>query len=237
MGMTPDKAPKEIRIFEMRTYTAAPGKLDELLARFRNLTCKFFEKHGMTNVGYFVPVDNKESKLIYFLAFPTSEAREKSFSELGKDEEFTVPFKATETSGTLVSKVESVFLTATDYSKVYKRMVSKEPALFELRTYHCHPDKLANLNSRFRDHTTKLFEKHGIKNVLYWVPMDKDKGADNTMIYIIAHKDKDAAKKSWSEFVADPDWIAARDESEKDGKIVMKVESVYMIGTDFSNIK
>lgn len=105
--------------------------------------------------------------------------------------------------------------------------------LYELRIYTSHPGKLANVNARFRDHTMKLFEKHGMKNIMYWTPTDGEK-KDNTLIYVISHADRDAAKKSWKDFLADPEWHKARDESEKDGKIVMKAEGTYMVPTDYS---
>jgi hypothetical protein len=109
--------------------------------------------------------------------------------------------------------------------------------VFELRTYHCLPGKLEALKARFRDHTVKLFEKHGIQNIGYWVPQDADKGKDNTLIYIVAHPDKAAAEKAWKAFRDDPAWVKARTESEKDGKIVEKVESVFMDPVDFSKLK
>ncbi len=109
----------------------------------------------------------------------------------------------------------------------------KMSGVYELRTYTTHEGRLPNLHARFKNHTMKLFEKHGMKNVLYWTPTD-EKTANNTLIYVIWHASPEAAKKSWDGFRADPDWIKARDESEKDGKIVAKVESVYMKATDYS---
>ena len=106
-------------------------------------------------------------------------------------------------------------------------------AVYELRTYTTHPGRLPALNKRFEDHTLKLFEKHGMKNIMYWTPTDDDH-KDNTLIYVIYHKSPEAAKASWDAFRADPEWHAARDASERDGKIVMKVESVYMKKTPYS---
>ena len=111
-----------------------------------------------------------------------------------------------------------------------------EQRVFEMRTYTTHPGKLDALNKRFRDHTVKLFEKHGMTNVGYWVPMDGEK-ANNTLIYILAHKSKEAAAASFKAFGADPEWQKARDESEKGGKIVQKVESVFLKPVDYSAIK
>ena len=110
---------------------------------------------------------------------------------------------------------------------------SATAGVFELRTYTTLEGRLPALQARFRDHTLKLFEKHGMKNVMYWTPTDP-KLVNNTLIYLLWHASEDAAKKSWDGFRSDPDWHKARDESEKDGKIVDKVVSVYMKLTDYS---
>lgn len=109
----------------------------------------------------------------------------------------------------------------------------KMTGVYELRTYTTLEGRLPNLHARFKNHTMKLFEKHGMKNVMYWTPTD-EKTANNTLIYVIWHASPEAAKKSWDGFRNDPDWHKARDESEKDGKIVAKVEAVYMKATDYS---
>ncbi len=108
--------------------------------------------------------------------------------------------------------------------------------IFELRTYYTEEGKLPDLQARFRNHTTKLFEKHGMTNIGYWVPQDEPK-SKNTLIYILAHKDREAAKKSWDDFRKDPEWVKVRDASEANGKIVNKVESIFMDATDYSKLK
>lgn len=109
----------------------------------------------------------------------------------------------------------------------------KMTGVYELRTYTTLEGRLPNLHARFKNHTMKLFEKHGMKNVMYWTPTD-EKTSNNTLIYVLWHASPEAAKKSWDGFRNDPDWHKARDESEKDGKIVAKVESVYMKATEYS---
>ena len=116
------------------------------------------------------------------------------------------------------------------------QMEAKSSRVFELRTYTAHPGKLGDLEARFRNHTLKLFEKHGMKNIGYWTPSDAPL-KDNTLIYIVAHESRDAAKKSWDAFRVDPNWVKARDASEANGKIVAKVESVFLDATDYSAIK
>src|SRR5512144_289865 len=95
------------RIFELRTYYAMPGKLDALNARFRNHTLMLFRRHGMTNIGYWVPQDNKENVLIYVLAFPSREARDKSFAEFVADPEWKRAAAESEKDGPLVQKITS----------------------------------------------------------------------------------------------------------------------------------
>ncbi len=105
--------------------------------------------------------------------------------------------------------------------------------VYELRVYHTYEGKLNDLLKRFREHTTKLFEKHGIKNVAYWTPLDEP-AKSNTLIYILAHPSREAAAANWKAFQDDPEWKRVRDKSEENGKIVEKVDSTFMVLTDFS---
>ena len=105
--------------------------------------------------------------------------------------------------------------------------------VYELRTYTTEPGRLPALHKRFKDHTIKLFEKHGMKNGMYWVPMEED----NKLIYIVEHESREAADKSWADFRNDPDWKKVAAESEADGKIVAKVDRVFMRVVDYSPVK
>ena len=110
--------------------------------------------------------------------------------------------------------------------------------VFELRTYVCNEGKLDNLKARFRDHTVRIFARHGMESIGYWIPQDVDKGSKTTLIYVIAHKSRDAATKSWAAFRADPEWQKVAAESEKNGKILASPPtSVFMDPADFSLIK
>ena len=108
---------------------------------------------------------------------------------------------------------------------------------FELRTYTAAPGKLEALHARFRDHTNALFTKHGMTLVGYWVPSDADKGAANTLVYLLAFKDRAARDKAWADFQADPEWVAVRKASEVDGKLTEKVDSLILSATDYSAMK
>jgi NIPSNAP len=108
--------------------------------------------------------------------------------------------------------------------------------VYELRTYTAPEGKLTNLQARFRDHTIRIFNKHNMKSIGYWVPQDAP-NSQNTLIYILEHPNRDAAKKNWADFQADPEWQKVSAESQKDGRIVSKVDSVFMDAMDFSPIK
>lgn len=232
---------KDTRCYEMRVYYAAPGKLDELHARFRNHTCKLFEKHGMVNLGYWVPLDNPENKLIYVLAYPSREAREKAWHDFNADPDWQAAYKASEVNGKLVAKVDTHFMTATDYSPEVKPSRASEPRAFELRTYTASAGNLGALDARFRDHTIKLFSKHGMENVAYWHLLPDQKGADATLIYLLAHKSKEAADASFKAFRDDPPWVAAKKASEEKagGSLTAPdgVKSVFMKPTDYSQTR
>jgi hypothetical protein len=108
--------------------------------------------------------------------------------------------------------------------------------VFELRIYHANPGKMKALHARFKETTNRLFKKHGMTIIGFWSPSD-EKEAEKKLYYILAYPSKEAAEKSWKAFREDPDWIKAKDASEKDGVLVAKVESIYMNPTDYSPLK
>ena len=108
-----------------------------------------------------------------------------------------------------------------------------EALVYELRTYTTAEGRLPALHKRFKDHTMKIFEKHGMKNIIYCVPEEKE----NTLVYLIAHKSRKAADASWDAFRQDPEWKKVFAESRKDGKIVTKVERQFLTATDYSPMK
>jgi NIPSNAP len=115
--------------------------------------------------------------------------------------------------------------------------LAKDSRCFEIRTYYAAPGKLEELHTRFRNHTMKLFKKHGMEVVGFWGPTDKEKGSENTVVYVIAFPSREARDKAWQAFLADPDWRKAFSESEKNGKLTEKIESVILNATDYSPIK
>ncbi len=233
-------AAEDTRCFEMRVYYVGEGKLDELHKRFREHTCALFTKHGMTNIGYWVPSENPENKLIYVLAYPSRQARETSWKGFMGDSVWQAAYKASEVNGKLVAKVESSFLLATDFSPAIAPSLA-EPRVFELRTYTTTPGNLDRLLGRFREHTVGLFAKYGMTNLAYWKLMPGQPGAENTLTYILAHKTPEAAAESFKGFRADPAWIAAKAATEAAGggslTVPDGVKSVFMKATDYSPTK
>ena len=230
------------RLYEMRIYFASEGKLDALHARFRDHTLGLFEKHGMTNVGYFVPAgENPERKLVYFLSYPNRQARDASWKAFINDPLWKTAYAESEKTGPLVARVVESFLSETDYSPdVDLKAISQDKnRVFELRTYTASRGNLPALNSRFREHTLKLFQKHGMTNLIYWNLADTEKHVDAMLIYLLAHKTIEASKASFDEFRKDPEWIKARTDSEQKagGSLTAAqngVVSEFLVATDYS---
>ena len=108
--------------------------------------------------------------------------------------------------------------------------------VFEMRIYTAAEGRLPDLMARFRNHTNYIFVKHGMDLIGYWTPTEGDE-AGNTLVYLLAHDSREAARKSWAGFAADPAWQKARDESQENGKLVAKIERQWLKATDFSPIK
>jgi NIPSNAP len=110
------------------------------------------------------------------------------------------------------------------------------PRYFELRTYTAAEGKLDALNRRFREHTDRLFRKHGIEPIGYWIPDDPVK-SQNTLVYLLAYPSREARDRAWVEFQADPQWQRVLRDSEVEGRLVTRVESIFLKATDYSPMK
>jgi hypothetical protein len=225
------------RYFEMRIYYCHPGRLDALIQRFTNHTTKIFEKHGMTNVGYWIPTNNTDNALYYILAYPSKADRDSSWKHFSSDPEWKTVSKKSEETGKIVAKVTSVFMNATDFSPKIKPSGGAIDQVFELRTYSQLPGRNPAILARFKDHTMKLFKQHGMKNIAYFTTIEKDPAVQSKLVYLVSHSSEEEAKSNWSGFGNYPKWKKVAADSEKDGKIIEKIESVYMKPTSFSTIR
>ena len=108
--------------------------------------------------------------------------------------------------------------------------------VFELRTYTAAEGKFDDLLARFRDHTLRIFEKHGMTNVGYWTPQDEPLST-TTLIYVLAHPSREEAEQSWRDFSSDPEWQSVAEESQRDGRLIVGLERVFLDPTDFSPIR
>ena len=136
--------------------------------------------------------------------------------------------------------VVAVFVLGAFAGRAFDRMTTIDAQtpgrVFELRTYTAPDGKLGDLHKRFRDHTMRIFAKHGMTSVVYLSPMDQPL-AQNTLVYLLAHPSREAAKASWSAFVNDPEWKKVSSESQVNGPIVSKVDSMFLTPTDYSPLK
>lgn len=234
----PDK-----RVYELRTYTAAPGKFDALAARMKAHSIKYLKAHNITPHGFFTPADNKAGEMILVVSHDSESARKGNWEAFRADPEYTQIQKDTDKDGKLIAKQSALVLATTDYSPdISKFKNSDTDRIFELRTYTATPGNLDRLNGRFRDHTVKLFEKYGMTNVVYWNVAKGEKDADKMLVYLLAHPSEAAMKKAFNEFRLDPAWVSARTASEAAGGGSLTeakggVVSKVLKATDFSPMK
>jgi hypothetical protein len=133
--------------------------------------------------------------------------------------------------------IRRLLLLASIAASLLSGVASAESRVFELRIYTANEGKLEDLKARFRDHTTAIFKKHHMEVIAYWTPQSDDPKSKNTFIYILAHPSREAATKNWNEFREDPEWVKVSTESEKNGKLVQKVDSTFMDALPFSPMK
>jgi hypothetical protein len=103
--------------------------------------------------------------------------------------------------------------------------------IYELRAYEVVPGRMPALHARFKNHTLGFFKKHGIRVVGFW---EAAVGTSNVLTYLVAFDDPAQRERAWSAFRADPDWLRARDESERDGPIVARIRNELWQPTPYS---
>jgi uncharacterized protein YbaA (DUF1428 family) len=231
----------DTRCFEMRIYTAPPGKLDALHARFRDHTIALFEKHGITNIGYFTPVPNTENKLVYLLAYPSKEARDESWKKFAADPEWVKAKTESELQGKLVAAVEQRFLQPTDFAPELKPAKGVAGRVFELRSYEAtagNLDKLVKVSGKY---APELFKTHGIEFLGAWTPFPGQKGGENRLTYLLAYPNEAAIETATKKMAEDPKIESIGQELEKEagGPPIAEggIVTARLVATDYSPTK
>lgn len=210
------------KYFEIRKYYAHDGKLEDLIKRFNDHTFALFEKQGMENIAYFLPVENDDNSMTYILGYPDKASRDIMWDNFINDPEWQKAYAASTADGALVKTIEQTFMVfAPGLNELPKPMPS---GVIQLRKYTMYDGKIYDIQRRFKDHTQALFDKQGLRNYPYWVTVEED-GSQSQLIYLLGHRDQVAFDSAFDAFRKDPDWIKARDASEASGKIVEKVDA------------
>ncbi len=204
-----DSEQQQSKLYELRFYTTNPGKLPNLHARFRDHTMALFEKHGMENIIYWTVSEGArddgeqaDNMLVYIIAHKNAEAREASWKAFREDPEWKKVAAESEKDGKILAKPpRAILMTDTAFSAADEPVAGQDsdaPArLWELRQYNDGPERVPHTVERFAFGEKDLFTEHGMQTVKFWTATD-----DSAFIYLLAHKDRDASKKSWQGFFA-----------------------------------
>jgi hypothetical protein len=227
-------------VYELRIYSANEGRFGNLIQRFRDHTDTIFKKHGLEPVGYWTPNEGpakKRRRFIYILKHKSRYDAYRNWVNFSNDKDWERVLDQPKFQGLLALKPESIFLEATDYSKLVQNDIKGAGGVYELRTYVANPEKLKLLNKRFSGHTAAIFNRHGIGNVFYWNSFDEPE-SKNTLIYLVHHADRKQADANWRSFSDDLKWQKVARESQIDGDLLAQPpERIYLKPTDFSSLK
>lgn len=221
-------------IHELRTYHAMPGRMPQLQQNFRERTTKLFAKHGFSQLGYWTyKYGGASNRLVYLLAWPDEAARDAAFAAFNADPEWQAARAEAASAGPNTAAITADLLTPTDFSPARALAPSTQtPMLYELRTYYAMPGRMADLQARFRQHTTRLFAKYGFTQIGYWTY--KYGGTNDRLLYMLAWPDEAARDAAFRAFGADAEWQAARTASERAGPLVSHIVAEVLAPTDFS---
>ena len=229
--------------YELRIMTAKPGKLEALHNWFQAHREDVLAKNGAESIAYLVPAGgDPEDKLVAILRFENFPAKIRFLRATGENALWNQVADPDSSPDALVAKVEHMSLQRLVFSPKFEPTQQSEPRVFELRTYTCPSEPmLARLHDRFREHTMKLFEKHGMENLVYWRVRDIEDG-ERMLVYLLGHKSVEAAQKSFAAFRSDPEWLEAKRDSEEraGGSLTIPdkgVLSAFLTPTDYSPLK
>lgn len=255
------------RLFELRVYSSEPGRQADVLNIIEKTSVGYMAKHNIPLEALWVPVDPKDERVITLVSHADRKSADASWASFQADPDWKKDMEKANGTNKPVKSLEKVYLTVNDYSPKWSdSKAALAGNVTELRTYIATKGNLAALNNRFRNHTLKLFAKHGMTNLLYWsIPSDakvsiekvltslspvgsEKADADGTgdaspvaLVYLLAHKSPEAAKASFDAFCQDPDWVKARTESETaaGGSLTVKdgVKSLFLKPVSISPAK
>ena len=223
-------------IYELRIYEPAPGKFDALHRRFSDHTIGLFKKHGVGIFGFWTEevnmsamANNAHMRLIYVTTFENLAERERIWGSFQRDPEWLEARAASEVDGPLTSRVHNTLMRCTDYFP--SPLWSDKSNVVELRYYNAVPGKLPNLHARFANHAIGLLQKHGMETIGFWTD---DVGTNNRIVWMLGFESIEKREENWIGMITDPEWHKARDESEKDGPILVDYQAYLLRPTDYT---
>jgi hypothetical protein len=253
-------------LYELRSYVSEPGRQAEVLKLIQNDGVPFMKKHNLTLVGAWTPVNKSDERVFTLLSHKDKASCDAAWAALQNDDAWKAALQKSVVDGKRpVKSFERIFLTPNDYSPAID-VKSVGNRVFELRSYIASEGRLDALNARFRNHTLKLFEKHGMTNIAYWSVRTGEElpafklleavspiggataeiksdlpATGNSLVYFITHASPEAAQESFKKFGGDEAWVKARKESEAaaGGSLTVDkgVKSLFLTPTDFSPLK
>ncbi|MGL4632606.1 MAG: NIPSNAP family protein [Leadbetterella sp.] len=224
------------KIYELRLYKCHSGKAPNLLRRFRTHTTKLFEKHGMENIAYWVNIEKDTLDLYYIVAHKSIASKDSSWKAFVSDKEWIKVRDDSEKAGKIVKQIYSIPLRVQPEFDQVSYFNAPSPAIFEMRSYTMNPEKFNAAIQRLKNHSMEIFAEVGIKSVFYFQTIEST-GKQPKLIYFLAHQSKKAAEISWQNFQNSERWQKIYAETEKDGKLIEKIDQTYLKATDFSKIK
>jgi len=194
----------------------------------------------MQPVGYWIPTEGppiSKRTFVYLLKHPSRYDAWKNWVAFANDQEWQQVLDQPVFQRLLIGKPESVFMTLNEYSDDVNNEIENPGGIFELRTYTTEKGQLSALNARFRNHTSALLNRHGIKNIAYWTPFDSP-DSSNQLIHLLHHANRQQADASWRAFGNDPDWQKIAKDSQRNGKLLAEPpQRLFLRALDFSPLR
>jgi len=225
------------RYYELRCYTVTPGKLNAVLERFRDTVEPVRRKHGINTVGYWTGTSTNGEQFVYLLAAPSQKELERQEKEFGADPDFQKGYAASNAKhGKTVDQIE-VWPLGVEVGAKLDFTRAKAPRAFDLRIYSVPPAKLDAFRARWRDHASRIYKRHGLQSLGWWVAGKKDAGGDDLFACLLAGDSVATIERATSAFHADPEWQRIQQETEVNGRLRSSVKAYLLVPADFSPLQ